>query len=88
MSKIKDKIINEFNKETPNVKSHVLSSIEKETQLEVTHAEREKKSFFTILKRVTFAFSFCLVFIIGFFSGYIIPKNNQNVPPVAEISCI
>ncbi len=83
MSKIKEKIKNEFNKETPNVKERVLNSVEKETQLSQVQSEVVEKPFSIIFKRMVFALSFCLVFVLGIFSGYIIPKNS-NVLPSAE----
>ncbi len=83
MSKIKDKIITEFNKETPNIKAHILNSVEKETQLPPMQTEVVKKPFFIIFKRMVFALSFCLVLVLGIFLGYFIPKKN-NVLPSAE----
>ncbi|MBQ9782664.1 MAG: hypothetical protein IJW26_05765 [Clostridia bacterium] len=80
MNKIREKIKNEFNKETPDVKARVLNSVEKETQLPQVQNEVVEKPFYAIFKRMAFALSLCAVFVLGIFSGYIIPKNSDVLP--------
>ena len=96
MNKIKNKIKNEFALETPDVKEKIITAIDDVTQETEEQKVTIKTPILSIFKKVAFAFSFILIFVLGAFTGYLIPQKQTilerestvyiDVNPSIEIS--